>query len=512
MKHLFGKHALVAVVAVLAVLCMTWPAQALKTHSGGVGNHLLFSYWTTADYKDTLVAIHSPLMVTKDFGDSMNLVRVVVRDMMGDELSMFDICLTPGDSWTAGISSSEMEGMSMLTVGSDGQCDGEIIQPGDNREGSPDNTPKMGEPMYIKGMGGFIEAYSPWLVELERRREHQSDADPPVITGNNSEKGRFMDTVGPEDEDGSMNEVDLDTNPEGNMSQMITGVAFLVDTMMGYASAYNPVALTCHNVDIEANRTAANMVAEGDAQDDDPDAENDYLDDDPLRSCHRDFDLNGAQGDAGDNDGNLINALLTGGVNVATGATQGNRMNTERANLIGRWITAPEIAAETTVMVTLPGAAYDDHPLEFAKDEDMFDPVSLLIFDEMGMGPAPMSIMLDQAVNTCTFMADGSGGTDIMCNGEMVANVSSDRGGFRIYNSQMVTYKTEDDADTDVDETEEVNNDGAEDADGDMKYMAEADAMLPAIGLVHSHYDVIGIHGMGSYDHISPLLSTGMRN
>jgi hypothetical protein len=282
--------------------------------------------------------------------------------------------------------------------------------------------------------------------------------------------------------------------------------------MMGYASGYNPVALTCHDI--------GSTDREGDNADNEIDA-------DPLRSCHRDFDLDGAiiqtpdDPDAEEDDrnpkGNLINMLLTGGIHeeadttVTPNIAAGNAMNTERANLIGRWITAPEIAAETTVMVTLPGAAYDDHPLEFAKDEDMFDPVSLLVFDEMGMSDSPMEIMLDMAVNTCTFMMADGGGTDIMCNGAMVGSMDSVSGGFRIYNSETVTYKTDVDTTTETDESEDVDNDGAEDADGDMKYMAAA--TLPAIGLVHSHYDVMGMDGMmGSYDHISSLLHTGEMN
>ena len=506
MKHLFGKHALVAVVAVLAVLCMTWPAQALKTHSGGVGHHLLYSYWTTADYKDTLIAIHDPLGVKKTFG-GMNLVTVVVRDMMGGELAMFDICLADGDSWTAGISSSEMEGMSMLTVGNEGECDGEIVQPGVNREGSPDNTPKMGEPMYIKGMGGSIEAYSPWLVELADDRE----TGDPVTARNNSEPGRLMDTVGPEPEDrqtateGGTGEVDSDTNAEPNDPQMITGVAFLVDTMMGYASAYNPVALTCHDI--------------GSTDRDGAEADEIEIDEDPLRSCHRDFDLDGtdvrtpAAPDAAEGSrhpkGNLINKLLTGGIHgvVQGDNVVGTAMNTERANLIGRWITAPEIAAETTVMVTFPGAAYEDHPL------DMSDSVSLLVFDEMGMGGAPMNIMLDMAVNTCTFMMADGGGTDIMCNGEMVANIDSDRGGFRIYNSLAAAAGVDANNDDDFDDDDDTKPVDGDDTDATDRYMAAMGANLPAIGLVHSHYDVMGMDGMmGSYDHLSSLLHTGEMN
>ena len=63
MNHSFGKHALVTAVAIVALLCMTWPAQALKETTGGMGRHLLFAQWNTMDYRDTYIAIQSPLGV-----------------------------------------------------------------------------------------------------------------------------------------------------------------------------------------------------------------------------------------------------------------------------------------------------------------------------------------------------------------------------------------------------------------------------------------------------------------
>jgi hypothetical protein len=277
--------------------------------------------------------------------------------------------------------------------------------------------------------------------------------------------------------------------------------------MMGYASGYNPVALTCHNID-EEDRNGTDTGNGPDDPTTDPT-------DDPLRSCHGDFDLDGDGTETAE--GNLINKILVGSI-----GNNGALTVEDRRNLIGRWITAPEIAAGTTVMVTFPGAAYDDHPLEYTDevevleegeevttiDEDelkKYDPVSLLVFDEMGMSGAPIEIMLDQAVNTCAFMMADGGGTDIMCNGAMVGSMDSVSGGFRIYNSVMQR-------DADADESPAVEfDDGAEGAEDNAKY--EAAAPLPAIGLVHSHYDVMGMDGMmGSYDHISSLLHTGEMN
>ena len=64
MNHSFGKHALVTAVAIVALLCMAWPAQALKELPRVEWASTCFSaQWTTMDYRDTYIAIHSPLGV-----------------------------------------------------------------------------------------------------------------------------------------------------------------------------------------------------------------------------------------------------------------------------------------------------------------------------------------------------------------------------------------------------------------------------------------------------------------
>ena len=44
---------------------------------GGTGEHLLFAYWSTANYMNTNVNVHSPLGV-RTSGETKNVVRVVV--------------------------------------------------------------------------------------------------------------------------------------------------------------------------------------------------------------------------------------------------------------------------------------------------------------------------------------------------------------------------------------------------------------------------------------------------
>ena len=142
MNHSFGKHALVTAVAIVALLCMTWPAQALKVTTGGMGKHLLFAQWTTMNYRDTYIAIHSPLGIkAHTMNEPMNIVSVMIRDggmpeltekMYGGgevkraaSLANLRICLTPGDTWTAVISAGD-DGGSMLTVGDAGECDSSV--------------------------------------------------------------------------------------------------------------------------------------------------------------------------------------------------------------------------------------------------------------------------------------------------------------------------------------------------------------------------------------------------
>ena len=63
MSQLLKKYALLTACAVLALCFATRPAHAQMVADGGTGEHLLFGYWSTANYMNTWVAIHSPVGV-----------------------------------------------------------------------------------------------------------------------------------------------------------------------------------------------------------------------------------------------------------------------------------------------------------------------------------------------------------------------------------------------------------------------------------------------------------------
>ena len=427
MNHSFGKHVLVTAVAIVALLCMAWPAQALKETTGGMGKHLLFAQWTTMNYRDTYIAIHSPLGVKSDLTmQDMNMVTVMIRGggmpeltekMYGGgevkqaaSLAEFRICLEPGDTWTATLTTDGAKG-SMLMVGDAGECDSSVYitdadMPG--RGEDPDMVPmvpKMGTEYSIDGQMGFVEAYSSARQSVD-------------------EDGEISFT---EDADGDMEGRDEDGDEDDMTDSMsITGTAYLVSPMMGFASNYNAVALMCHDFDEEATA---------------------------VRECRHNLDSDGTTADTE----NEINTALTGGVTAADAPA-----NTERKLLMGRWVTEPMIGAMTDVVLTFPGTnTLNYQTLDKGEDADgalddmdvpAIDPVSLFVFDEMGNIVAESrELMLGMAVNMCSFrsmmmdgdmmdgdMMDGDmmdGMSYVMCNGKMVGDPFMATGGtFRIHN------------------------------------------------------------------------------
>lgn len=232
-----GQYAWVTACVAGALLLATRPAQAQRTASG-VGSHLVFGYWTTEDERDTLISIQSPLGVQDNPAtQTRNVVRIVVRS--GDEpgftntlasagnnpgdpsdpwqylannrnlrprqLAMFDVCLLPGDTWTAGISANAAGDGSVLTLGNPGGCDGEVQQPASSRGGASRlRTPTM-ENRTIRlddETTGLIDAY-------------------PI---------RTMTGSG-----------DMATS---SVSKNISGIGYLVSPMEGFAAVYPALSLT----------------------------------------------------------------------------------------------------------------------------------------------------------------------------------------------------------------------------------------------------------------------------
>lgn len=189
-----GQYAWVTACVAGALLLATRPAQAQPTASG-LGTQLTFGYWTTEGERDTYISIQSPLGVRQFTADqTRNVVRIIVRsggepgftnamasaaqNPGGDanswqylanninqrprQLAMFDVCLLPGDTWTAGISANAAGDGSVLTLGNPGGCDGEIQQPAPSRTaGGRLRTPTMENPTIRLDdeMTGLIDAY-----------------------------------------------------------------------------------------------------------------------------------------------------------------------------------------------------------------------------------------------------------------------------------------------------------------------------------------------------------------
>lgn len=191
-----GQYAWVTACIAGALLLATRSAQAQTSNiqASGMGNQLLFSYWTTEDERDTYITIQSPLGVQNlAANQTRNVVRITVRS--GDEpgfnndeasaarnpanagdpwryladninqrprsLAMFDVCLLPGDMWTAGIGANAAGDGSMLTLGNPGGCDEEVQQPATARTaGGLLRTPTRENPtVMLAATTGTIDAY-----------------------------------------------------------------------------------------------------------------------------------------------------------------------------------------------------------------------------------------------------------------------------------------------------------------------------------------------------------------
>ena len=188
-----GQYALVTACVAGALLLATRPAQAEKT-TNGLGTQLLFSYWTTERERDTYISIQSPLGVQQlTQNQRRNVVRIVVRagdvpgftttaastahnaggvndpwrylannrDPRPRQLAMFDVCLLPGDTWTATITANAAGDGSMLRLGDPGQCDGEVQQPAASRTGGGRlRTPTRENPtVMLDATTGIVDAY-----------------------------------------------------------------------------------------------------------------------------------------------------------------------------------------------------------------------------------------------------------------------------------------------------------------------------------------------------------------
>ena len=373
MSQLLKKSALLAVCAALALCFATQSAQAQMVASGGTGEHLFFAYWSTANYTNTNVNIHSPLGVRTGAAQRKNVVYVRVRSTAPDRnvVASFNICLMAGDSWTATLSS---EG---LMVGDPGECDGDVRAIGSNPGNMNVATPAMGEMVSLGATdSGYIEA---WLNPRNALMDDTSFVKAP----------------------------DADFSPEDAQPHAISGTAMLVSPMSGFSSSYNAVALDrCGNriaADSEVSRMVAESLAAGSGSVRNTATTEDTDDragagDDGNGCWHVLQDDPGTPASEADAAGAVINAALM--------------MGDTKDLLTGRWtaIDDENVMSNTKVVLTFPL-----NHLNYANGTS--DPVSLFVFDDMG------NIVLSSI------------GLTLSSNGEEVGALDAVSGEFRIFNN-----------------------------------------------------------------------------
>ena len=89
--------------------------------------------------------------------------------------------------------------------------------------------------------------------------------------------------------------------------------------------------------------------------------------------------------------------------------------------LLGRWGANAMIGGMTHIVLTFPV------PMSAPTKQ-----VAIMVTDEMGNSATAASMMLNKAVNMCTFATDAMGATTLSCNGGTAFAVSPDQGWFKI--------------------------------------------------------------------------------
>ena len=497
MSQLLKKYALLAACAVLALCFATRPAHAQSVADGGTGEHLIFGYWSTANYMNTNVNVHSPSGV-RTSNETKNVVRVVIRDDMGEAAADFKVCLTPGDSWTATLS------MGGLMVMDPGECDDDVQQSAADRDNIPNETPAMGEMLSLGDVdGGYLEAWAAPLGGLV------DDTVPCVAPADPIGPGECATAQG-------VGGGDADLAADNATARDISGSAMLVSAASGFSSSYTPTALmNCGNQETDGTGvTIRAAIAAGTEGGDDG------------NGCWHVQHDNATPFGASDVAGMPIMMALADGKELLT----------------GRWtaINDDNVMSHTKVVLTLPmnhlnyegksGAINstvlaDPGQLAAIDDVEGTDPVSILVFDDTGsIVGSGHEVMLGMNVNMCLFMSAGMDMMDGMpmlsCNGEMVSELDGMSGEFRVYNNVAENVATPDPdnagqyllADTFSDGTEMegigaemggnlVDSDSATAGDQIPQMPAET---LGAIGLVFSYF--MGTDGM-QYDQATSIQS-----
>ena len=364
-------------------------AQAVTVASHGAGEHLLFAYWSTGVGTNTNVSIHSPLGIrAAHTAEEQNVVQVRVRSAEADRnvVVAFNICLRPGDSWTATLSAAGLQ------VVSAGGCDDEVRQPAPSRRvgGHHHSTPAPGEHVSLAHTErGYLEA---WLNP----------------TGTLTD-----DAVWPPD---------ADYGPDHATPRYIAGQAMVVSPASGFSSSYDAIALR------GCGATAGTPIA---------------ADTDDGNGCWA-LGTGGSGGTspvAGTDGGVWIRQALRG-VTTAPTPTDSEPApapgDTPRDLLLGRWtaIADAHVTSSTTVVLTLPV----NHLLLADRSAD---PVSVHVYDDDGtLVLRRIDLTLPLGVNRCRFLPPtGTQPVMLSCNGEAVGAIEAAAGEFRIFNNTAVEWE-----------------------------------------------------------------------
>ncbi len=463
---------------------LNYPIQTSNHH----GDHLIFGYWSTANYTNTHINIHAPYGV-RDRNEAKNVVHVRVRNADADfdenTVVSFNICLMPGDSWTAALSS---EG---LMVVDPGECDDDVYQNPNTRTVTHVPTPDMGDMVSLGDANeGFIEAWAAptgGLVDnsVPCTQAEIDDADNTRCTAATAVAG------GP----------DPDVMPDHATGSLILGTASLVSAMSGFSSTYNATALSGCDV----------------AGSDDPD---DTTGDGCRTVNTADDNANNAAADAT----NIINGVMQGLVTASHYA------------IVGRWtaIADDNVMSHTKLVLTFAGGnhllykGFDKSSADYRAEVTGVDPVSAYVFDDEGaLVLRNHEVELGMGVNKCMFMRPGMTDMDtasmmpmLSCNGMEVGMIDGMSGEFRIFNNTAAAVAARDPAlptdntpaDPEVDGSRQITNDGAENegigiADNTATPSVNENAQSPAAplaitGLIFSYFE--GTDGK-QYDQVTPV-------
>ena len=466
MNQLLKKCALLAACAALALCFTTRSAHAQPVASPDAqGDHLFYGYWSTENGGDTHVAVHSPLGV-RSSGESPNVVRIIVRDTMGAVAAHFKMCLMPGDSWTAVLSSDG------LMVADAGACDDSTQPPGSTRENpAPIDTPMEGQMVSLgTATSGYLEAI---VAPNNGLMDGTTPCAGTAAVADNP--GGICGASGVDAEGGD----DADNTPDDTMPRDITGIAALVNPMSGFSSNYLAVALDGCVADAAADAASG------------------------FRADDSDGCWNVGTG-AGNVDGGPIMTALEAGRDLLT----------------GRWtaIDDENVMSHTKVIMTFP-VQHLNHATTNVHEEPVAgtDPLTIYAFNDDGaIALRNHEVMLSMNVNMCTFMpaAMMDGMPMLSCNGMDLGELDGMAGEFRIFNNNADTIDDMgmlSDTDATADGVQVDNGSEADDysiaddadavTDGDQPGGQRAAEGLAAIALNCSYF--MGTNGL-NYDQATP--------